>query len=119
VVVFEMKRLDIIISHEHIADVNDTLDKNKVGGMTFYDIKGRGHSKYEPIDVGRGIRRYVPEFGSWTKIEVLVANSKAKKVVGDILNVVGTHSASDGKIFVYNVEEAYDIRTKKTADRAL
>jgi nitrogen regulatory protein P-II 1 len=119
VVVFEMKRLDIIISHEHIAEVNDTLYKNKVGGMTFYDIKGRGHSKYEPVDVGRGIRRYVPEFGSWTKIEVLVVNSKAKKVVGDILNVVGTHSASEGKIFVYNVEEAYDIRTKKTADRPL
>jgi nitrogen regulatory protein P-II 1 len=119
VVVFEMKRLDIIISHEHIAEVNDTLHKNKVGGMTFYDIKGRGHSKYEPVDVGRGIRRYVPEFGSWTKIEVIVANSQANKVVGDILHVVGTHSASDGKIFVYNVEEAYDLRTKKTADRAL
>jgi nitrogen regulatory protein PII len=40
-----MKRLDIIISHEHIAEVNDTLHKNKVGGMTFYDIKGRGHSR--------------------------------------------------------------------------
>ena len=62
VVSFKMKRLDIIISHEHIAEVNDTLHKNKVGGMTFYDIKGRGHSKYEPVDVGRGIRRYIPEF---------------------------------------------------------
>jgi nitrogen regulatory protein PII len=40
-----MKRLDIIISHEHIAEVNDTLHKNKVGGMTFYHIKGRGHSR--------------------------------------------------------------------------
>ena len=58
-----MKRLDIIISHEHIAEINDILHKNKVGGMTFYDIKGRGHSKYEPVDVGRGIRRYIPEFG--------------------------------------------------------
>ncbi len=37
-----MKRLDIIISHELIREVNDTLHKNKVGGMTFFDIKGRG-----------------------------------------------------------------------------
>ena len=29
-----MKRLDIIISHEHIAGINDILHKNKVGGMT-------------------------------------------------------------------------------------
>ena len=114
-----MKKLDIIISHEHLAEVNDTLHKNKVGGMTFYDIKGRGHSKYEAVDVGRGIRRYVPEFASWTKIEVLVADSEAKKIVCDILNVIDTHSASDGKIFVYNVEEAYDIRTKKTGDISL
>jgi nitrogen regulatory protein P-II 1 len=114
-----MKKLDIIISHEYIAEVNDTLHKNKVGGMTFYDIKGRGHSKYEPIDVGRGIRRHIPEFASWTKIEVVVGDSQAKKIIGDILNVISTHSASDGKIFVYNVEEAYDIRTKKTGDIAL
>jgi nitrogen regulatory protein P-II 1 len=40
-----MKRLDIIVSHEHMTEVNDTLHKNKVGGMTFYDIKGRGHSR--------------------------------------------------------------------------
>jgi hypothetical protein len=46
--------------------------------MTFYDIKGMGHSKYEPVDVGRGIRRYIPEFGTWTKIEVVVANSSKK-----------------------------------------
>ena len=50
---------------------------------------------------------------------MLVADSPAKKIIGDILNVIGTHSASDGKIFVYDVEEAYDIRTKKTGDIAL
>jgi nitrogen regulatory protein P-II 1 len=114
-----MKRLDIIISHEHIAEVNGTLHKNKVSGMTFYDIKGRGPSKYEPVDLGRGIRRYILEFASWTKIEVLVADSKAKKIIDDILKIIGTHSASDGKIFVYNVEEAYDIRAKKTGDISL
>ena len=34
-----MKRLDIIISHEHIREVNDALHKSKVGGMTFYESK--------------------------------------------------------------------------------
>jgi nitrogen regulatory protein P-II 1 len=90
-----MKRLDIIISHEHIAGINDILHKNKVGGMTFYDIKGRGHSKYEPVDVGRGIRRYIPEFGTWTKIEVVVANSQAKKIVEDILIIIRTKKTGD------------------------
>ena len=67
--------------------------------MTFYDIKGRGRSKREPISVGRGIMRYVPEFGSRIKIEVLVSDSLAKPVIDSILNIIGTGSDHDGKIF--------------------
>ena len=44
-----MKRLDLIIAHECLIEVNEILHKHKVGGMTFYDIKGRGRTKYEPI----------------------------------------------------------------------
>lgn len=61
----------------------------------------------------------IPKNASWTKVEVLIAYSQTKKIIGDILNVIFTHSASDGKIFVYNVEEAYDIGTKKTGDISL
>jgi nitrogen regulatory protein P-II 1 len=114
-----MKKLDLIIAHERVREVNDILHRYKVGGMTFYDIRGRGHSKYEPVDVGRGVCRYVPEFGTWTKIEILVSDSQAKKIIDDILGVISTGSASDGKIFVYEVAEAYDIGTKETGDNAI
>jgi nitrogen regulatory protein P-II 1 len=42
-----MKRIDLIIPYEHLIEVNKVLHKHKAGGMTFYDIKGRGHTKYE------------------------------------------------------------------------
>jgi nitrogen regulatory protein PII len=61
----------------------------------------------------------IPKNASWTKVEVLIAYSQTKKIIGDILNVISTHSASDGKIFVYNVEEAYDIGTKKAGHISL
>jgi nitrogen regulatory protein P-II 1 len=114
-----MKRLDIIVSQEHIEEVNDTLHKNKVGGMTFYEIKGRGRSKYEPEHVGTGVMEYVPEFGRWIKVEVLIPNSQTKQIIDDILKVLSTGSAYDGKIFVYDVAEAYDIGTMRTGDMAL
>ena len=114
-----MKRLDVIIPHEYIGEVNGILHKYNVGGMTFYGIRGRGRSKYEPVDVGRGIRRYAPEFGSWTKIEVLLPDSQAKKVIDDILNVIGTGSSCAGKILVYDIAEAYDILTKEAGDKAI
>ena len=118
-VTIDMKRLDIIIPHEHLQEVNDILHKHKVGGMTFYDIKGRGRSKREPVAIGRGVMRYVPEFGSRMKIEVLVSDPLAKPITNDILNVISTGSDYDGKIFVYDVAEAYDIGTKETSDSAL
>ena len=114
-----MKRLDIIIPHERLSEVNEILHKNKVGGITFYDIKGRGRAKQEPVAVGRGVMRYVPEFGSRTKIEVLVKDSLAKEIIDDLLKKICTGSTSDGKIFVYDVAEAYDIGSKESGDSAL
>ncbi len=114
-----MKRIDLIIPHERLEEVNEILHKHKVGGMSFYDIKGRGKAKREPVAVGRGVMRYVPEFGFRTKIEVLVPDSKLKPIVDDILKAISTGSASDGKIFVYDVVETYDIGTKEKGDAAV
>ena len=114
-----MKRLDIIIPHERLSEVNDILHKHKVGGITFYDIKGRGRAKQEPLAVGRGVMRYVPEFGTRTKIEVLVKDSLAKEIIDDLLKKISTGSTSDGKVFVYDVAEAYDIGSKESGDSAL
>jgi nitrogen regulatory protein P-II 1 len=114
-----MKRLDLIIPHERLPVVNELLHKHVVGGLTSYDVKGRGAGKNEPVAVGRGVMRYTPEFASRTKIEVLVSDSKAKSIIDDILKAISTGSSSDGKIFVYEVAEAYDIGSKQIGDSAL
>lgn len=95
------------------------MREHDVGGLTFYDIKGRGRTKQQPVAVGRGVMRYVPEFGSRVKIEVLVSNEKVKRIVDDILVNISTGSVSDGKIFVYDVSEAYDIGSRESGDDAL
>ena len=63
--------------------------------------------------------RYVPEFGSRIKIEVLVLDSLANPIIDNILNIISTGSDYDGKIFFYDVAEADDIGTKQTGDFAL
>lgn len=114
-----MKRIDLIIPHERLQEVNELLHNHQVGGMSFYDIKGRGKAKREPVAVGRGVMRYVPEFGFRTKIEVLVSDSKVQEIVEDVLKTISTGSASDGKIFIYDVLETYDIGTKEKGDAAV
>jgi nitrogen regulatory protein P-II 1 len=42
-----------------------------------------------------------------------------KPLTDDILAKIGTGSLSDGKIFVYDVSEAYDIGSKESGDNAL
>jgi nitrogen regulatory protein P-II 1 len=45
-----MKQLDIVIPHERLSDVNRILYNHKVGGMMYYDIKGRGRVEREPVE---------------------------------------------------------------------
>jgi len=63
--------------------------------------------------------KYIPEYGSNTKIEVLVPDPLAESVVNDVLTEIGTGASSIGKIFVFDVAGAYDIGTKQTGDSAL
>ena len=114
-----LKRIDLIVPHERLRDVNDLMRGHDVGGLTFYDIKGRGRTRQEPVAVGRGVMRYVPEFGSRVKVEVLVSNEKVKRILDDIFAKISTGSVSDGKIFVYDVSEAYDIGSRESGDNAL
>ena len=59
------------------------------------------------------------ELGPRTKIEVIVENTLAKRIIDDVLNVISTGSSYDGKIFVYEIAESYDIGTKAAGDAAL
>jgi nitrogen regulatory protein P-II 1 len=122
-----MKQLDIIVPHERLSDVNQILYNHKVGGMLYYDIKGRGRAerpaRVERLSTEAGGystgKRYVPEFGTRTKIEVLVPDSTYKQLVEEIIKTASTGSAADGKIFVKDISEAYDIGSKQTGDPAL
>lgn len=114
-----MKRIDLIIPHERLHEVNELLRKHQVGGLTVFDVKGRGRAKNEPIAIGRGVMRYIPEFGSRTKIEVVVSDANSTAIIDDVLKLISTGSASDGKIFVYDVAESYDIGSKEQGEKAI
>jgi nitrogen regulatory protein P-II 1 len=114
-----MKRLDIIIPHDYLGVVNSLLHKHKVGGMSFYDVKGRGKAKWRPASFGGRTTKYAPEFGYSIKVEVVVLDKLAKAIVRDVREILGTHDAAFGKIFVYDVKGAYDLKTKKEGNLAV
>jgi nitrogen regulatory protein P-II 1 len=122
-----MKQLDIIVPHERLSEVNKLLSKHNVGGMMFYEIAGRGRAERQPVEdrltaEAGGYttgRVYVPDFGTRTKIEAIVSDSLTKTMIDDIIKTLSTGSASDGKVFVKDISEAYDIGAKQVGEVAL
>ena len=109
-----MRRIDLIISHEHFLEVSELLHKHKVDGMTFYSVKGRGRSRQEEVSSSKGIARTVPEFVAATRIEVIVENSVVKSLIEDVRTILSKSSFPFGKIFVSDIAEAYTINTDET-----
>ncbi|MFL6486700.1 MAG: P-II family nitrogen regulator [Nitrososphaera sp.] len=118
-----MKELSIIIPRERLNDINSLLYKHKVGGVYFFEIAGRGraerqvveHTTLEGYKTGK---KYVPEFHSRTMVQVTVPDSLVNVIVSDIIENTSTGSAGDGKVFVKDVTEAYDIGSKEAGDNA-
>jgi len=65
------------------------------------------------------VMMYTPKYGTRTKIEVLVADSILEKIIEQLLNELSSGSVSDGKIFVSEVIQAYDIGTKNKNELAI
>jgi nitrogen regulatory protein P-II 1 len=118
-----VKELSIVIPHERLNDINSILYKHKVGGMYFFEISGRGRAEREEIEPRtvegyKTGKRYVPEFGTRTIVQVIIPDSLEKTLVSEIMDKVSTGSAGDGKIFVKDIAETYDIGSKEVGEKA-
>lgn len=119
-----MKELSIIIPHERLDAINSILYKHKVGGVYFFEIAGRGRAERQEIEAttAEGYRtgkKYVPEFGTRTMVQVVVPDATEKVVISDIMDTISTGSSGDGKIFVKEIAGAYDIGSKEAGEKAV
>jgi nitrogen regulatory protein P-II 1 len=118
-----MKELSIILPHERLNDLNSILYKHKVGGVYFFEIAGRGRAERQAVEATtvegyRTGKRYVPEFGSRTMVQVIISDSIEKVLISDIMEALSTGSAGDGKVFVKDITGAYDIGSKESGEKA-
>jgi len=104
-----LKKIEAIVRRENFPDIDNALKLAGINGLTFFDAEGRGRAKGREMVSGRGTRTYQTEYVERTKLEIIVTDSDAKKVVDIILTHAKTGNAGDGKIFVSSVEQGYDI----------
>jgi nitrogen regulatory protein PII len=112
-----MKLVQAIIKPFKLDDVRETLSEIGVTGMTVTEVKGFGRQKGH-TELYRGAE-YVVDFLPKIKIEVAVDANILDKVIEAILKAANTGKIGDGKIFVFNIEQAVRIRTGETGREAL
>jgi nitrogen regulatory protein PII len=112
-----MKLVTAIIKPSKLDEVRDTLSQLGVTGMTVTEVKGFGRQKGH-TEMYRGAE-YSIDFVPKIKIEIVVADGRAKDVVTAIRGSARTGKIGDGKVFVSNMEEAIRIRTDDSGEDAL
>jgi len=113
----KMKKIEAIIKPFKLDEVKEALSEIGTFGMTVTEVKGFGRQKGH-TELYRGAE-YVIDFLPKIKIELVVDDNMAEKVVETIMTAARTGKVGDGKIFILPVEDAVRIRTGERGVEAL
>ena len=112
-----MKKIEAIIKPFKLDEVKEALHEVGVSGITVTEAKGFGRQKGH-TELYRGAE-YIVDFLPKVKLEVVVDDMLAPRVVEAIEMAAKTGRIGDGKIFVTTVEEAIRIRTGERGQDAV
>lgn len=107
----------MIIRPEKLEDVKDILNDLNIYGMTVTMVSGCGNQKGMKR-IYRGTEcdiNLLPK----VKVETVVRDDIAAPLITKITEAIRTGEIGDGKIFIYNVEQAVRIRTGESGDNAI
>lgn len=112
-----MKLVSAIIKPFKLDDVRESLSDIGVQGITVTEVKGFGRQKGH-TELYRGAE-YVVDFLPKVKIEVAINDDLLDQVIEAVSKAANTGKIGDGKIFVFDVEQAIRIRTGESGPEAL
>ena len=105
----KITKIDIITRVSKLEELKDALNEIGVLGMTVSQVYGCGLQKGHK-EVYRG-REYEVNLVPKVKLETVVCEIPVEKVLEVAQKVLRTGEFGDGKIFVYELEDAVRIRT--------
>ncbi len=112
-----MKKLEIIIKPEKLEDLKSILDESNANGIMITNIMGYGNQKgYKQVYRGA---EYNVNLLPKVKVESVVDDEAAEQIVTRVVAEINTGNYGDGKIFIYDVEDAVRIRTGERGKNAL
>src|SRR3954470_6033666 len=104
-----MRLITAIIKPFKLDDVKAALETLGVKGLTVSEVQGFGRQKGH-TEVYRGAE-YTVDLVPKVKIEILVNDADADKVVDSIVEAARTGKIGDGKVWVTSVDTLVRVRT--------
>ena len=112
-----MKLITAIIKPFKLDDVREAISDIGIDGLTVTEVKGFGRQKGH-TELYRGAE-YQVDFLPKVKLEIAVNDDQVDRLVEVITEHARTGKIGDGKVFVYNLEQAVRIRTGEADSEAL
>ncbi len=112
-----MRLVTAVVKPFKLDDVKTALEGVGVQGMTVSEVQGFGRQRGH-TEVYRGAE-YTVSFVPKVRVEVLVDDADATRVVDAIVSAAGTGSIGDGKVWSTPVDEVVRVRTGERGAEAL
>ena len=104
-----MKKIEAIIRHERLQEVQDALDQLGVSGLTVSEVVGCGRQKGY-TEQYRGVRANISLLPKIKVESVVPSDIVGQRGRGDRRDGPNGR-VGDGRVFVYEVEQSIRIRT--------
>ena len=112
-----MKAVTAVVKPFKLEDVKSALEVLGIQGLTVSEVQGFGRQRGH-TEVYRGAE-YVVDLVPKVRVDVVVADTDADKVVEAIVQAARTGKIGDGKVWVTPVETIVRVRTGERDDDAL
>jgi nitrogen regulatory protein P-II 1 len=114
-----MKKIEAVLPQARVELVLSALKDMGLGGLTYYESKGRGQNPRPQLQSGRGTSTYTPEFNLNATLVVVVKDEVADNILNAILENSSTGLKGEGKIFIYDLDDALDIGSRTRGESAI
>ena len=105
-----MKKIECIVKHKRMNDLEEALKNAGIGGMTVSDVTGFGNQQQRP-----DAYLFLPK----KKIEIYVTEEQLEPIINVIIGVCQSGQSGDGKIAVFDVAELIRVRTGERGEVAV
>jgi nitrogen regulatory protein PII len=112
-----MKMVEAIVKPGRLEPVLEGLSEIGYPGITISEVKG--HGKQKGVSQHWRGNEYTIQFVPKIKIEVVVLDEDLPRTMDIIVRRSRTGNLGDGKIFVFDVEEAVRVRTGDSGFNAI